>query len=211
MLTLMYLVLAVLGAGYVVFAALLGHLADSFGDAASHGSAGHAGDADAGAYGLGHEGHGATHATGVEAAAFHFPFFSPLALATLFGSLGAWGLITQHGFGIRGAVSLAVSIPLALGTAYLVTYAAWRLVRGAQGTSAIRLADLVGAGAEVLTPIPAGGAGEGAAMVGGQRYTGTAREAHGREVSRGTLVTVVRVVGATLVVTASDGTRGVSP
>lgn len=211
MLTLMYLVLAVLGAGYVIFAALLGHVADTFDGAGSHGSAGHASDADAGAYGLGHEGHGATHAPGVDAAAFHFPFFSPLALATLFGSLGAWGLITRHGFGIPGAVSLAVSIPLALGTAYVVTYAAWRLVRGAQGTSAIRLADLVGAGAEVLTPIPAGGAGEVAAMVGGQRYTGPAREAHGREVSRGTFVTVVRVVGATLVVTASDGTRGVSP
>ena len=211
MLTLMYLALAVLGGGYVLFAALLGHLADTFDGAASHGSASHGSDADAGAYGLGHEGHGATHATGVDASAFHFPFFSPLALATLFGSLGAWGLITKHGFGVPNAASLAVSIPLAVGTAYLVTYAAWRLVRGAQGTSTIRLGDLVGATAEVLTPIPAGGAGEVAAIVGGQRFTGPAREAHGREVSRGTAVTVVRVVGATIVVTASDGTRGATP
>jgi membrane protein implicated in regulation of membrane protease activity len=211
MLTLMYLALAVLGAGYVLFAALLGHLADAFDGGTSHGEAGQASDGDAGAYGLGHEGHGATHATGVDASAFHFPFFSPLALATLFGSLGAWGLITKYGVGVRDAASLALSIPLAVGTAYLVTYAAWRLVRGSQGTSAIRLADLVGAAAEVLTPIPAGGAGEVAATVAGQRFTGPAREAQGREVGRGASVTVVRVVGATLVVSATDGTRGATP
>jgi hypothetical protein len=205
MLTLMDLVLAVLGSGYVIVAALLGHLADAF-DA---GDAGHAGGAsDAGAYGVDHAGHGAVDTTPVGASEFHFPFFSPLALAMLFGSLGAWGLITRHGLGASNAASLAVSIPLAIGTAYAVSYAGWRLMRGSQGTSAIRLEALVGAPAEVLTPIPAGGIGEIAATVGGQRHTGPAREAQGREVPRGAAVTVVRVVGATFVVATSDGKGG---
>ena len=63
------------------------------------------------------------------AAAFTSPFFSPLALATLFGALGGFGLIAKHGFDASDATSLAVAGPAALGTSYLVTCAAWRLIR----------------------------------------------------------------------------------
>jgi membrane protein implicated in regulation of membrane protease activity len=207
MLTLTYLALAVVGAGYVVVAALLGHLADAFGGDGGHAhGGGH--DAGGGAYGVEGAGHGAVSATDVGASSFHFPFFSPLAVATLAGALGAWGLVAKYGFRAGDGVSLLAAIPLALATAYAVTYAGWRLVQGSRGSSAIRLADLVGAPAEVLTPIPAGGVGEIAATVGGQRYTGPAREAGGREVPRGALVTVVRVVGATLVVAAPSGAEG---
>lgn len=208
MLTVMYLALAVLGCGYVLVSAFLGHLVD-FIDT-GHAAAGHAGGegAASGAYGVEGGGHGAASATHVAAPEFHFPFFSPLALATLFGSIGAWGLITKYGFRVGDGASLLISIPLAFGTAYAVTYLGWRLVTGSQGSSEIRLADLVGVPAEVLTPIPAGGTGEIAAMVRGQRYTGAAREVEGREVLRGAFVTVVRVVGATMVVTVSDGKGG---
>jgi membrane protein implicated in regulation of membrane protease activity len=209
MLTLMYLVLAALGCGYVVVAALLGHLADAF-DGGHHGGAGdHGGHAEA--YGVEGGGHGAASTTSVGVSEFHFPFFSPLALATLFGALGGWGLITRHGVRLGDAASLLVSIPLALGTAYLVTYAAWRTVIGSRASSLLRQADLVGAAAEVLTPIPAGGTGEVAAVVAGQRYSGPAREAQGREVPRGTLVRVVQVVGGTLLVTTTDGRGGTAP
>jgi hypothetical protein len=47
--------------------------------------------------------------------------------------------------------------------------------------------------------------GEVAVVVAGQRYTGPAREAEGREVPRGAVVTVVRVLGGTLGVSAARG------
>jgi membrane protein implicated in regulation of membrane protease activity len=209
MLTVTYLALALAGSGYVVVATLLGHVADALG-------ADHAGGADGGgpadsSYGLTASGHGETSTTSVGASTFHFPFFSPLALATLFGSIGAWGLIAKHGFQAGDGASLVIALPLAAATAYGVTYAAWRIVKASQATSAFRLAELVGVSAEVLTPIPAGGTGEVAATVSGQRFTGPAREAQGLAVPRGAPVTIVRVVGATLVVTAPAAGQGAQP
>jgi len=208
MLTLTYLLLALAGCGYIVVAAFLGHLTDALGAGQAHGgNGGHAADAP---YGVSAEGHGATTTTIVGASTFHFPFFSPLAVATILGSVGAWGLIVKHGFQAGDGWSLLIALPLAVATAYAVTFAAWRLATASQATSAFRLPELVGASAEVLTPIPAGGTGEVAAMIGGQRFTGPAREAQGLAVSRGASVTIVRVVGATLVVAeprAKEGAR----
>jgi membrane protein implicated in regulation of membrane protease activity len=204
----MYLALAVLGCGYVLVSALLGHVADFFDTGHAAGAAGGHGGETGAAYGVDAGGHGTASAADVAAPVFHFPFFSPLALATLFGAIGAWGLITKFGFRVSDGASLVISIPLAVGTAYGVTYLAWRLVVSSEGSSQIRLGDLVGAPAEVLTPIPAGGTGEIAAMVRGQRYAGPAREAERRAVPRGAFVTVVRVVGGTMVVKVSDGNGG---
>jgi hypothetical protein len=81
----------------------------------------------------------------------------------LVGGIGAFGLIAKFGFNAGDAMSLVIAVPAALVTAYAVTYVGWRLVTGARGSSAIRAAELVGAPAEVLTPIPAGGVGEVAA------------------------------------------------
>jgi membrane protein implicated in regulation of membrane protease activity len=208
MLTLTYLLLALAGVGYIVVSAFLGHLTESLGvDHAHGGGDGHAATTP---YGVAAEGHGGTTTTLVGASTFHFPFFSPLAVATLFGSIGAWGLIAKHGFQVSDGWSLVIALPLAMATAYAVTYAAWRIVAASQGTSAFRLSDLVGASAEVLTPIPAGGTGEVATTVAGQRFTGPAREAQGLAVARGASVTIVRVLGATLVVAepaAKEGAR----
>lgn len=177
MLTLMFIVFAVLGCGYVIVAAFLGHFGDS-GD-------GHGHD--------GHDAHG--HAE------FHFPFFSPLAVATLLAAVGSYGLIVQQGFGASETVSLLVAIPAALATTYAVTYVGWRLASSSQGSSMIRMEQLRGAPAEVTVPIAAGGVGEAAALLaGGHRYTAPAREANGRAVPRGAAVTVVDLLGTTLVV-----------
>ena len=208
-----FIALAVLGGGYVLLSVLMGHahFGDGghagdghFGDgghgadhAADHGGHDHAGEAHV-QYGAG--GSGTASAGHAEVAAFHFPFFSPLALATLFGALGAWGLIAKQGFGASDPTSLAVAAPAAFVTAYLVTYAGWRLVAGSTGSSQIRNDDLAGVPAEVITPIPAGGIGEVAAMVKGQRFSGPAREAQGKDVPRGAQVTVKAMVGATMVV-----------
>jgi hypothetical protein len=95
---------------------------------------------------------------------------SPLALATFFGALGGFGLVAKYGIGVGEAMSLAIAAPSALLISYLVTYAAWRVMRSSTGSSQIRSHDLAGAMGEVVTPIPASGLGEVTAMVDGQRF-----------------------------------------
>ena len=147
------------------------------------------------------EGDGATDGT------FQFPLLSPSGLATLAGSLGAFGLIVQFGFGLSDWPSVLVAVPLAFVFSYAATYAAWRVLVGSSTTSAIAAADLAGVEAEVITPIPAGGVGEAAAAVGGQRFTAPAREVDGLEVRRGAVVSVVRLAGSTLYVKAAPAGR----
>jgi membrane protein implicated in regulation of membrane protease activity len=192
MLVVAYVALAVLGGGYVLVSMFMGHGADG----------GHAGGEHTAAdtYGLDHSGHGTASAGDGAAASFHFPFFSPLALATLGASVGGLGLVAHYGLGLVDGASLFVAVPGALVLTYVVTYGAWRLVGGSRGTSTIRAEDLVGVPAEIITPIPEGGVGEAAASVGGQRFTGPAREVDGRAVGRSTVVTVVRLSGSTLIV-----------
>jgi membrane protein implicated in regulation of membrane protease activity len=134
---------------------------------------------------------------------FHFPLLSPSGLATLAGSIGAFGLIAQFAFGLPDWPSVLVAVPLGLVFSYAATYAAWRILVGSSTTSAIATAALAGVDAEIITPIPAGGVGEAAAFVGGQRYASPAREVDGREVPRGAVVSVVRLAGSTLYVKAA--------
>jgi membrane protein implicated in regulation of membrane protease activity len=150
------------------------------------------------------EGDGATDGT------FQFPLLSPSGLATLAGSLGAFGLIVQFGFGLTDWPSVLAAVPLAFAFSYAATYAAWRVLVGSSTTSAIATADLAGTEAEVITPIPAGGVGEAAAFVGGQRFASPAREVDGLEVPRGAIVSVVRFAGSTLYVKAVAAGRSPS-
>jgi membrane protein implicated in regulation of membrane protease activity len=199
MLVLAYIALAVVGAGYVLVATLLGHVSD----------VGHTGGADGGAhtssenYGFDHSGHGSASAGDAHAASFHFPFFSPLALATLAGATGALGLFAHYGLGLEGNSSLLVAVPGAIALSYAVSYMAWRIVGSSSATSTIRTSDLEGAEGEVTTPIPKGGLGEVVALVGGERFSSSAREVDGGELPRGAHVRIVRLVGGTLVVQAA--------
>jgi hypothetical protein len=218
LLTLVYMAFAGLGCLYVVLAAFLGHTADVGGhDSPAAGGAGgaghaaqHAGD-QAGhgdtAYGVGGGGHGGVHATAPSAASFHFPFFSPLALATLVAAIGGYGLIAKAALGAGDGGSLAMAVPAAMLTAYAVTYVGWRLVSGSTASSLIRLEDLAGGAAEVTVPIPAGGVGEAMTIAGGQRYAAPAREVAGLAVARGATVTIV-AAGTTLVVRAGPPVPG---
>jgi hypothetical protein len=214
----MYIAFAVVGCGYVLVSAFLGHLGveDGGGHAGGHG--GHAGGHTGGEsvhvshsagehYGLDGKGQGSTSA-GHGGGGFHFPFFSPLAVSTLLASVGGYGLIGLYGFHLGDGVSLLAALPAAMITAYAITYAGWRLATGSRASSVIRLSSLPGSLAEVSVPIPAGGLGEVVAMVGGERYAAPAREVNGREVARGTPVKVVEMVGPTLVVSLGTGSPG---
>jgi membrane protein implicated in regulation of membrane protease activity len=193
MLTLTYIALAGIGCLYILLSILLGHFFGAEDAGHPGGDGGHAE-----AYGVDQSGHGAASASDGAAAAFHFPFFSPLALATLSASVGGLGLVARHGLGLGDTASLLVAAPGALALTYVVTYAAWRLAQGSRGTTMLRDHDFAGTVAEVLTPIPAGGVGEVAAVVRGERYTSAAREVTGRPVERGARIHVVRRIGSTL-------------
>lgn len=203
MLTIVYLALAVLGCGYVVLATVFGHTADAGDAGGGHGTV-HDG---AGSYGVESSGHGSVSADTAAAASFHFPFFSPLALATLFGATGGFGLIAKAGFNLGDAASLLTALPAALVTAYVVTYASWRVTRASIGSSEIRTRELVGAAGEVVTPIPAGGVGEVVVVVGGQRFTNAARDVDGGDIPRGASVIVRRMGGTTMFVEAAVAVR----
>jgi membrane protein implicated in regulation of membrane protease activity len=170
MLTLTYIALAVVGCGYVAVALVLGQQVDGDGG-------GDAGDGG-----------------------FHFPLLSPLSLATFCGAAGALGLLATFGLHLSDAASVGVALPAAMLFTYVFTYAAWRVLVSSTGTQTVREIDLVGATAEVLTPIPQGGLGEVVAMVRGQRHTAPARTSDGTPVPRGTIVSVERVAGITLIV-----------
>lgn len=194
-LTVAYIAFSVLGCLYILFSLFAGH--GHFGEGGGHDAGVHTSHMD---YGLEGHGHGSASAGEHAGTSFQFPFFSPLALATLFAAVGAYGLIALYGLRSSETASLAIAVPAAFATAYAVTYAGWRIMAGSQGTSAIRLAALEGALGEVITPIPPGGIGEVAAIVDGQRFASAAREQDGREVPRGAHVTVKGMVGTTLVV-----------
>jgi membrane protein implicated in regulation of membrane protease activity len=185
MLTLTYIILAAVGCGVVALTIALGSALDG------HGLFDHHGGIDAG---------------------FHFPFLSPTALAALAGAVGAFGLIALYGFQTSDATSLLVALPAGFVFTYAVTYVAWRVLKGSTGTTTVRPEDLVGAAAEIITPIPAGGVGEAAALVHGERFTAAAREVDGLDTPRGAIVTVVRYAGATLYVRADPaGVREPAP
>jgi membrane protein implicated in regulation of membrane protease activity len=206
-LTLMYIAFAVVGCGYVLISAFLGHLGVEDGGHAGGGEHVHVHHGAGDRYGLDGQGHGSTTA-GHGGGGFHFPFFSPLAVSTLLASVGGYGLIALYGLHTGEGASLLIALPAACVTAYGITYAGWRLAMGSRASSVIRMSSMAGSLAEVTVPIPAGGVGEAVAMVDGQRYAAPAREVNGREVPRGTPVRVVEMVGPTLMVSVgSQGTH----
>jgi membrane protein implicated in regulation of membrane protease activity len=218
LLNLVYMAFTGLGCLYVLLAAFLGHASDAGGGHDAGAAAGAGGHAASGGDFAGHAGHiaghpaghPATHAGSPAAARFRFPLFSPLALATVVASIGAWGLIAKYGFGASDGGSLALALPAAALTAYGVTWAGWRLVSGSRATSLIYRDDLVGALAEVTVPIPPGGVGEAVTDAGGQRYAAPAREASGAEVARGATVVILEASGTTLLVRAEPRQLSIS-
>jgi membrane protein implicated in regulation of membrane protease activity len=205
MLTLTYILFAAAGCLYVLIAAFLGHVSDfvDFGHA-GHVHAGH----DGAPYGVSGGGHGNAATGTVGHPVFHFPFFSPLALATLIAAIGAYGLIGKYAVGLQDVGSLFLAVPAALVTAYGVTYAAFRLVADSRASSVIRMDQIAGSPAEVTAPIPAGGVGEAVALVAGQRYAASAREVDGGALPRGATVIVVGMAGPTLLVRAGSLQQG---
>ena len=109
-------------------------------------------------------------------------------------------MVALLGLRVNQGASVAIAGPAAVVTAYGVTYLAHRIVATSRGSSQIRLNQIVGAAGEVTVPIPEDGVGEATVMVGAERFSAPARDGNGKSIPRGSAVTVLRMVGTTMVV-----------
>lgn len=175
---------------------LLGHLGGGEGHDAGDAGSGAGAEASAGTEAGTHAHGGDSHAH----AGGHvsFPFFSPGVLGSFAAAFGAGGIIALE----SGAASLAVNLPVALGSGAGLAYAAgWvimKFLKYGESSTAVRTGELIGAECEVIIEIPAGSVGEVLVSAGGTRSNYPARAEDGGTVPRGAVGTVSQMVGATL-------------
>ena len=150
----------------------------------------------------GHDAHDGGHADAGSHGMPGVSVLSPTAIATFVTAFGAFGLVFTK---IEMTRSAWLSVPLAalggLGVAALVVVVFNKIFRATQSSSEGRVAELFGTGAEVITPIAAGGVGEIAYVQGGTRYTAAARAQDEKEIPAGAKVRIVRTVGSQFYVT----------
>jgi len=103
-------------------------------------------------------------------------------------------------FDVSARWSLAWAAGGGLVVAVIAHFAFGYFLIAPQGSSEVKLQDIVGAVAEVTTPISARGVGAVAFVAQGGRVTYTARSGTGEPIPRGTAVVIERVVGGVVVV-----------
>lgn len=122
--------------------------------------------------------------------------FSPTIIAGFITAFGAFGLIfTQFERTSTAAVSAPLSLVGGLIVAAALLYFFRMIFSHTQSSSESRVARLIGAEANIITPIPENGVGEIAYVVGDTRYTAPARSESGVSVSNGRTVKITRIVG----------------
>jgi membrane protein implicated in regulation of membrane protease activity len=181
-----YGICLVVGLTFTVISVLAGHF---FGGHDGH-VAGSGGHAEAGA--------DASDQPGVS-------IFSPTIIAAFVTAFGGFGLILVQFQATRNPV---ISAPLSLLGGLMVSGALLVFLRAVfshtQSSSESHVARLIGAEANVITPIPANGVGEIAYVVGDTRYTAPARAENGAAVANGATVKITRIVGTQFYVQATN-------
>jgi len=104
-------------------------------------------------------------------------------------------LIAQGLLNTSPAWSLAAAVLGGLVVAVIARFAFGYFLLGPQGSSEVTMKDLIGATAEVVTPIPADSVGEVALVAQGGRVSYPAKSASGQPIPRNTTVIVERIVG----------------
>lgn len=179
---LLYFILLVLGLVYALFLLISGQIgADGAGDmdhdiqiGGDHDTSLHVGDAD--------------HPHGLSP-------ISPLTIATFVTAFGATGLIATGLFNATDRFSLLwAALGGVLFSAMIYVGFTYLFIKP-QGSSEVRIADLTGTTAEIITPIPENGLGEIAFVAQGGRVTYSARHFQNEKVDRGTPVRILRIVG----------------
>ena len=169
-----YLVLLVLGLIYTIFLLLTGHIGGET-------------DIDLGGSDIHMEG-GPT----VDGQHGISPI-SPLTLATFVSAFGAIGLVSTGLFEASERASLLWAALGGFAFSVMMYFAFTYLFIKPQGSSEVRVAELAGHTAQVITPIPIDGLGEVALVSQGGRVTYSARSLQGIAIDRGRTVRVVRV------------------
>lgn len=129
---------------------------------------------------------------------------SPITISTFITAFGAVGIIVRQLFDVSAAFSLLWSTAggLLLASAMFLFYS--RFLIGSQGSSEVRVSQLVGLTAEVVAPISRGGIGEIAVVAQGSRVTYPARSSQGAAIKRGTLVVIDQMLGTQALVSPKD-------
>ena len=181
-----YAICLVVGLTFTVVSVLAGHF---FGGHDAH-VAGSGGHAEAGA--------DASDMPGISV-------FSPTVMAAFVTAFGGFGLILTQ---FPKTSSPVVSAPLSLLGGVAVAGALLVFLRAVfshtQSSSESHVANLIGAEANVITPIPGNGVGEIAYVVGGTRYTAPARAENNASVANGETVKITRIAGTQFYVQATN-------
>lgn len=172
-----YLICLVVGLTFTLVSVLVGHF---FGGHDAH-VAGSGGNAEAGA--------DTSDMPGLS-------IFSPTIICSFITSFGGFGLIFSQ---FHTTSKTVVSAPLAALCSLVVAGGLYKFLsvvfRNTQSSSESHVGRLAGTEANVISPIPAGGVGEIAYVVGGSRYTAAARVENGQAVAVGKPVKITRIVG----------------
>jgi hypothetical protein len=130
----------------------------------------------------------------------HIPSMSPIAIASFVTAFGGFGLIGQWLSNSSPVWSLVAAAGGGLAVAALANFAFTYFFIKPQGSSHVTTSDMVGATAEVITPIPADSVGEIAMVAHGGRMTCPAKSLTGQPISRNTTVIVERMVSGVALV-----------
>jgi hypothetical protein len=129
---------------------------------------------------------------------------SGTTIATFITGFGAGGTLAHYSLGL----SRMAGIGVATGSGLVLAAAAFGVLelifKHTQGGAEYAEQELVGREAEVITAIPAGGLGEIAYTVRGQREQTSARSAGGAPIPKGRLVVIERAAGPTAWVRPRD-------
>ena len=126
--------------------------------------------------------------------------FNPLVISSAITAFGAVGLIAKTGFGMGDLLSTIISLGFAGVIGAAMFFGVVKFMYGSQSNSVFSIQDLVGAEAEVITPIPLKGMGEITYVINGVRYNLPARAFPGEDIKRGAAVIIREVSGNTALV-----------
>jgi membrane-bound ClpP family serine protease len=123
--------------------------------------------------------------------------FSPTIIASFITAFGGFGLIfTQFPKTSNAVISAPLSLAGGLAVAGVLLVFLRSVFRHTQSSSESHVGNLIGAEANVITPIPENGVGEIAYVVGGTRYSAPARAENNAPVANGRTVRIIRIVGS---------------
>lgn len=128
------------------------------------------------------------------------PSLSPITVSSFVTAFGGFGLIALGLLNSSPQWSLAWAAGGGLVLAIIAHFAFGYFLIAPQGSSDVRLSDIVGAVGEVVTPIPAASVGEVAFVAQGGRVSYPAKSAAGVDIPRGTTVVIEKMISGVVVV-----------